>query len=93
MVSVARKLSTIEWRENRVVCFGEEITGTKVRNPKTALGSSPGEGVGFRDNNFSYDIQRYVSNDQAYDKLLAITIYNKCEDLWNFPSVILRACC
>jgi hypothetical protein len=26
--------------------------------------------LGFRDNNFSHDIQQYVSNDQAYDKLL-----------------------
>jgi hypothetical protein len=25
--------------------------------------------LGFEDNNFSCDIQRYVSNDQAYDKL------------------------
>jgi hypothetical protein len=24
--------------------------------------------LGFRDNNFSFDIERYVSNDQAYDK-------------------------
>jgi hypothetical protein len=24
---------------------------------------------GFRDNNFSYDIQRYLSNNHAYDKL------------------------
>jgi hypothetical protein len=49
------------------VCFGEKITGTKVTNPKTVLGSSLGEDVGFRDNNnLFYDIQRYVSNDQAY---------------------------
>jgi hypothetical protein len=27
--------------------------------------------LGFRDNIFSYDIQRYGSNDQAYDKLSA----------------------
>jgi hypothetical protein len=33
------------------------------------LGSSPSEDVEFRNNNFSYDIQRYASNDQAYDKL------------------------
>jgi hypothetical protein len=33
------------------------------------LSSSPSEDVGFKKNNFSGDIQRYVSNDQAYDKL------------------------
>jgi hypothetical protein len=52
-----------------------EITGTKVTNPKTVLSVSLGEDVGFRDDNnnnnnnntFLYDIQRYVSNDQAYD--------------------------
>jgi hypothetical protein len=36
---------------------------------KKLLCSSPGEDVEFRNNNFSYDIQRYVWNDQAYDKL------------------------
>jgi hypothetical protein len=41
----------------------------KVTNPKTVLGSSPGEDVEFR-NIFSYDIQRcYRMNDQTYDKL------------------------
>jgi hypothetical protein len=41
-----------------------------VTNPKTAMCSRPGEDVMFRDSkNFSYDIQRCVSNDQAYDKL------------------------
>jgi hypothetical protein len=25
--------------------------------------------LGFRDNNFSYDIQRYISNGEAYDNL------------------------
>jgi hypothetical protein len=56
-VPVARKLSTIEERcQEKIVCFGDEITGTKVTNPKTVLGSSLGEDVGFRDN-FFYDIQ------------------------------------
>jgi hypothetical protein len=45
-----------------------EITENKVTNLKTVLGSCPGEDVGFRDN-FTYDIQRYISNDQAYGKL------------------------
>jgi hypothetical protein len=36
----------------KFVRCGEEITGTKVRNPKTALGSSLCEDVGFRDNFF-----------------------------------------
>jgi hypothetical protein len=46
-------------RKNKIVCFGEEITGTKVTNPKTVLGSSLGADVGFRDHNFflSYDQQ------------------------------------
>jgi hypothetical protein len=49
------------------------MTETAVTNPKSVLGSSFGEEVGFRDNdNFFYDIQLYVSNvanDQAYCKL------------------------
>jgi hypothetical protein len=38
---------------------------------KTVLGSSLGEDVVFRDNNdnFFYDIQQYISNDQTYGKL------------------------
>jgi hypothetical protein len=67
-VSVARELSTIERRKERN-CFGEEIIGSLVTNPKTVLGFSLGEDVGFRDNNFFYYIQGYVSNDQAYGKL------------------------
>jgi hypothetical protein len=51
MVSVAQKLSTIEWHQGKT-CFGEEITGTKVTNPKTVLGSSPSEDIGFGDNFF-----------------------------------------
>jgi hypothetical protein len=38
-------------------CFSEEITGTEVTDLKTVLGSSLDEDVGFRDNNFFYDIQ------------------------------------
>jgi hypothetical protein len=40
-----------------IVCFGEEITGTEVTNPKTVLRSGLGEDFGFRDN--FYDIQAY----------------------------------
>jgi hypothetical protein len=52
VVYVARKLSTIEKRQDQI-CFGEETTGTKATtSKKSVLGSSPGEDVGFRDNNF-----------------------------------------
>jgi hypothetical protein len=68
MFSVAWKLNTIERRKEQN-CFSEEITGTEIRNPKTVLDSSLGEDVGFRDNNFFYDIQQYVPNDQDYGKL------------------------
>jgi hypothetical protein len=65
---VAWKLRTIEeWNLDNIVCFAEEITGSKVTNPKSALVLSPVEDVGFREN-FSRDIQRYASNDQAYGK-------------------------
>jgi hypothetical protein len=40
----------------KIICFSEEITGIKVTNPKTVLGSSLGED-GFRNNNFFCDIQ------------------------------------
>jgi hypothetical protein len=51
--SVARKISTIEERrQDIIICFGEEVTGTKVTDPKTVVGSSLGEDVGFRDGNF-----------------------------------------
>jgi hypothetical protein len=36
---------------------------------------------------FSYDIQQYISNDQAYGKLLG----NKDWHLLNFPTVTLQA--
>jgi hypothetical protein len=48
--------------------FRRGYSGTKTTNPKYALLSSPGEDVGFRDN-FFYDIQPYVSNDQANGNL------------------------
>jgi hypothetical protein len=57
MVSVAEKLSTIEKWHKEQNCFSEEITGTEVTNLKTVLGSNLDEDVGFRDNNFFYDIQ------------------------------------
>jgi hypothetical protein len=63
--------------ENKIVRFGEEITGTKLTNPKTVVNSTLSEDVGFRDDDDNtnnkiinlYDIQRNVSNYQAYDKL------------------------
>jgi hypothetical protein len=75
MVSVARILSTIdERRQDQIVYFGREVTGTKVTNPKL-----PWVRVSEKMLRLgimiliiiimSYDIQRYVSNDQAYDKL------------------------
>jgi hypothetical protein len=51
MVSVARKLSTIEEQRKEQNYFSEEITGTDVTNPETNLGSSLRENFGFRDNN------------------------------------------
>jgi hypothetical protein len=42
MVSVAKKLCTTEeWRQVRIVGFGEEITGTKDKNQKTVLVQIP----------------------------------------------------
>jgi hypothetical protein len=53
VIHVARKLTTIqEQRQTKLVRFGEEITETMATNPKTVLGSSFGENVGFRDNFF-----------------------------------------
>jgi hypothetical protein len=70
MVSVARKLSTIEEQRKEQNCFGEKITGIEATNPKIVLGSSLDEDVGFRDNySFFCDIQRYVSSNQVYDQL------------------------
>jgi hypothetical protein len=55
--------------KTKVVCFGEEITGTKATKLRTALGLSLGEGVSFMGNFFS-DIQPYVSNEKVHDNLL-----------------------
>jgi hypothetical protein len=52
VVSVALKLITAEERRQGESCFGEDITGTEVTNPKTVLGSSPGKDDVFGDNNF-----------------------------------------
>jgi hypothetical protein len=41
-----------EWSQEKIVCFGGEITGANVTSPKTVLGSSPGKDIGFRINNF-----------------------------------------
>jgi hypothetical protein len=43
--------------KEKIVRFGEEITGTELTHLKTALGSSPGEYFGFRDNKVFYHIQ------------------------------------
>jgi hypothetical protein len=44
---------------------------SKGYNPQkiSVLGSSPGEDVRLRIISFSYDYQRYISNDETYDKL------------------------
>jgi hypothetical protein len=42
----------IEKRHKEQNCFGGQITGTNVTNPKIALDSNIGEDVGFRDNIF-----------------------------------------
>jgi hypothetical protein len=65
-----------------MVCFGEEIVGTKVINPKTALGSSPNEDVWSMDNNFSYDIQRCVNRMIRFMiSFQAIKTDEKCKHL------------
>jgi hypothetical protein len=74
MVSIARKLSTIEERRQEPNClFRRGDYRNKGHKPEKLLGSSLGE-EGFRYNNnnyyYFYDIQRYVSNDQACGKLL-----------------------
>jgi hypothetical protein len=49
-------LETIEeWRLDKHR-FSEDVTGSKVTNPESALVSSPGKDAEFRDI-FSYDIQ------------------------------------
>jgi hypothetical protein len=65
--------------KDKIISFDEEVTGTKLRNPKTVVNSSLSEDIGFRDDDDDdndnikiitfYDIQRNVSNFQAYGKL------------------------
>jgi hypothetical protein len=91
MVSVARKLSKVEERgKAKVVCFGENVTEKRSETLKLRWVRVPVKllGLGII---FSYDIQRYVSNGHAYDKLSEIEIYKKCKDMSNFPAVTLRA--
>jgi hypothetical protein len=45
-----------------------DYKGRNSKKKKTLLGLSPDEYVGFKVS-VSYDIERYVSNDQGYDKL------------------------
>jgi hypothetical protein len=49
-----------ERRQGKIVCFGKEITVTKVTKPWVRVPVKMG---------FFPDIQQYVSNDQAYGKL------------------------
>jgi hypothetical protein len=47
-----------------------------VTKPKTVLGWSPGEDVGFKDKfflNFFYHIQRFMPNDQACEEISGST--------------------
>jgi hypothetical protein len=66
MVFVARKIRRQKnGAKNKIVCFGEEITGTKVTNPKNILGSRPGENIWFTDdddnnNNNNNSIQFFI---------------------------------
>jgi hypothetical protein len=78
--------------KNKIVCSCEEVTGTEVTNLKTVPGSSLDD-VRFRDNDFFHDIQRHVSNDQAYGRLSGNKIYKKCTDLSNIPAVTLPELC
>jgi hypothetical protein len=94
MVSIAQKLSTIEkWQKNKIVCFGEEITGTKITNPKTVLGSSLGEDVKFRndddDDNFSIIFNDTYQMIRTMISLCSIKTDKECKNLSNFPTVTL----
>jgi hypothetical protein len=42
---------------------------------------------------FSHDIQRYVSNDQAYENPSGRKIDTKCKHLTNSSTVTLQALC
>jgi hypothetical protein len=49
VISLSWKLSAIEERHKEQTYFGEEITGTEVRNLRTVLGSIPSKHFTFRD--------------------------------------------
>jgi hypothetical protein len=60
---VAPKLNTREeCAKVKCVPFGEEVTGTKVANPKTVLGFSLDEKVYVRDN-FSLILKNMCTSD------------------------------
>jgi hypothetical protein len=87
IVSVVRKLSTIEERRKEHNCFGEEITGAEVTNPKTVLGSS-----GFRNgDNLSVILNDTYRMIRRMVSFRAIRTVKKCKHLSNFPAVTLRA--
>jgi hypothetical protein len=56
--------------KTKIVRFGGEDTTAKVINMKSVLGSSPGEDVVFRNNNFFFLWYSKIPNDQICDKLL-----------------------
>jgi hypothetical protein len=68
------------------------VTEAKVTNPKSVLGSSPGEDAGFRNNNFFlwYSTMR-IEWSGLWWAFEAIQIDMKCKHLSNFAAVTLRA--
>jgi hypothetical protein len=89
--AVARKVSTVEeWRQCKI-CFGEEIIGTKVRYPKTAVGSNLCEDFGFRGGNNNNNNNNFLVFNDTYRMMRpivsfwAIKIGKKCKHLLNFP--------
>jgi hypothetical protein len=91
--SVAWKLSTIEERsKEQIDCFGEEITGTKVTNPKlsSVLISTKMLGLGII-------IIFFVIFNDAYGLIRPVTSFreikidSKCKYLSNFAAETLRA--
>jgi hypothetical protein len=93
MVSVARKLSMIERRKEQHCLFGRRDYRTKVTNPKSVLGLSLGEDVGFTDNNLSVIFKEKYRMIWPMISFRAINIDNKCKYQSNFPSVTLRTLC
>jgi hypothetical protein len=57
--------------KNKIICFGEEITGTKDMNPKTILSSSLGENIGFRDD--VYDDNNNNNNNNNFSIIFSDT--------------------